>query len=175
MKILLTGRLEEQIYELIAESLERMGLEVVRVKLSEASNEKTLQIMLDRMDGKQINVDDCERASKHLSALLDVNDPIEEQYHLEVSSPGIDRPLTRFKDFEKYKGHEVKLETKVPVSGQKRFRGKLLGTRGDDRVVLLSNVINMTKEQEETEVEILFTSIEKAKLILTDELLNQHS
>jgi ribosome maturation factor RimP len=174
--ILLNTALERQIYDLVTPSLMRMGYEVVRVKLMEDGGRHILQIMLDCTDGRQVTVEDCEKASKQLSALLDVEDPIEHHYDLEVSSPGIDRPLTRLKDFERFKNLEVKIETRVPVNGQKRFRGKLKGVRNGDQIVVVPNLVSLADTAgKEEEVEIPFSAVFKAKLILNDELLEHHS
>lgn len=175
MDILLTTPLEQRIYKLISLSLERMGYEVVRVKLMKEGGRNILQIMLDCLDGRTITVDDCEKASMHLSALLDVEDPIEHDYNLEVSSPGIDRPLTRLKDFERFKNLEVKIETKIPVNGQKRFRGRLKGVQNNDQIVIASNIVAIGQEEETQVIEIPFSLIVKAKLVLNDELFEHHS
>lgn len=176
MTHILSGTIQEkQIYSLIASSIERLGYEVVRVKMMEEGGRHILQIMLDCIDGRQITVEDCEKASKHLSALLDVEDPITGQYDLEVSSPGIDRPLTRLKDFERFKGLEVKVETQTPIQGQKRFRGRLKGVGEGNQVVVVSNVVALGGVQEKVEISIPFDAIAKAKLVLNDELLQQQS
>lgn len=107
-----------------------LGYRLVRVKLS-GLNGLTLQIMAERPDGTMA-VEDCEAVSRAISPVLDVDDPIDKAYHLEVSSPGIDRPLVRRSDFDRWSGFEAKLELTVPQIGRKRFRGWLLGTRGDD-------------------------------------------
>ena len=172
--ILLNTAQEKHIYTLIASSLGRLGYEVVRVKMLEEGGRHILQIMLDCTDGRQITVEDCEKASKQISALLDVEDPIAEQYDLEVSSPGIDRPLTRRKDFERFKNLEIKVETRIPVNGQKRFRGRLKGLIDDNDILLTSNVVALGGAQEEIEIRIPFDAIAKAKLILNDELLQHH-
>lgn len=166
---------EKQICTLIAPSVERLGYEVVRVKMMEEGGRHILQVMLDCADGSQITVEDCEKASKHISALLDVEDPISGQYDLEVSSPGIDRPLTRLKDFERFKGLEAKVETRMPIQGQKRFRGRLKGLEAGNHVMVVSNVVVLGGLHEEVEISIPFDAIAKAKLILNDELLQQQA
>src|SRR5262249_54856863 len=117
--------------ERVAPTLEAMGFEVVRIALTGSSGRKTLQVMADRKDGSQISVDDCAQISHTLSAIFDVEDPVSGAYDLEVSSAGIDRPLTRAKDFAAYAGFEAKVETKLPVAGRKRFRGVLGGLAQD--------------------------------------------
>jgi ribosome maturation factor RimP len=115
---------------MIEPSLADMGYELVRVKMI-GTTRRTLQIMAERSDEKAMSVEDCADISRQVSALLDVEDPIPGAYVLEVSSPGIDRPLVRAKDFERFAGFEVKLETALPIEGRKKFRGKLLGLDGE--------------------------------------------
>jgi ribosome maturation factor RimP len=143
-------------------TLEAMGFEVVRVALTGSEGRRTLQVMADRRDGSQISVDDCEEISTALSAIFDVEDPVSGTYDLEVSSAGIDRPLTRLKDFTTYATFLVKLETKAPVNGRKRFRGRLEGLNADGNVVM---------RIDDAEVVIAFENIGAAKLVLTDELI----
>jgi ribosome maturation factor RimP len=153
--------LQSRLEALIAPSLDAMGYELVRVQL-QGKQRLTLQIMADRKDGVMMAVEDCADISRSLSALLDVEDPIQGAYTLEVSSPGIDRPLTRAKDFEQWAGFEAKLEASQPIEGRKRFRGKLLGLDGEGRVRLVV---------EAAEVQIPFVDVRNAKLVLTDELI----
>ena len=153
--------LSERISALITPSLEAKGYELVRVRLS-GGGQPTLQVMAERRDGTAMTADDCARLSGSLSAILDVDDPIKCAYTLEVSSPGIDRPLTRCADFERFAGFEAKLETGRPIDGRRRFRGRLLGvTEGVVRLALA-----------EEEIELAFEDIEQAKLVMTDELLH---
>src|ERR1700688_5115602 len=109
--------------------LQGMGYRLVRIKIS-AESGCTVQIMAERPDGS-MQIEDCEAISRALSPVLDIADPIDRAYRLEMSSPGIDRPLVRRSDFERYAGHVVKIEMEVPVDGRKRFRGMLLGAQGD--------------------------------------------
>ena len=153
--------LQSRLEALIAPSLDAMGYELVRVQL-QGKQRLTLQIMADRKDGVMMTVDDCTDISRSLSALLDVEDPIPAAYTLEVSSPGIDRPLTRAKDFERWAGFETKLESIQPVDGRKRFRGKLLG---------LDEAGNVRMVIETGEVAIPFADVRGAKLVLSDELI----
>ncbi|MEO1408056.1 MAG: ribosome maturation factor RimP, partial [Pseudomonadota bacterium] len=122
----------------------------------------TLQIMAERPDGG-IEVDECADISTAVSATLDVEDPITDAYNLEVSSPGIDRPLTRLKDFEDFEGHEAKLETSELIDGRKRFKGMLAGVEADE---VLINV-------EEGTIGLKFDWLSEAKLVLTDELIKE--
>ena len=148
--------------ERIAPTLEAMGFEVVRVALTGSAGRKTLQVMADRRDGSLITVGDCENISHSLSAIFDVEEPVPGRYDLEVSSAGIDRPLTRPKDFINYSGFEAKVETRNPVSGQRRFRGRLSGITSENKVLITAN---------DEKFSIEMGNIKVAKLILTDELL----
>ncbi len=149
-----------QIEALIAPSLEAMGYSVVRVALT-GGRRATLQIMAERLDGAAMTVDDCAAISHSVSAILDVADPIDEAYMLEVSSPGIDRPLVRRRDYERFAGFEAKIELSRPLDGRKRFRGKLLGVE-EDAIKLAA---------EDGEVLLPLSDVAKAKLVLTDELI----
>ena len=153
-----------EVENLIAPSLADMGFEVVRVQLTGGgrSDRQVLQIMAERPDGT-MSVEDCAEVSRAVSALLEVEDPIHGAYTLEVSSPGIDRPLTRLKDFERFAGFEAKLELQMPHEGQRRFRGRLKGLEGDTILVLL--------DEGERELRVSFAELAKAKLVLTDDLI----
>jgi len=134
----------------------------VRLRLL-VGKRKTLQVMAERPDGT-MNVDDCAALSHALSEFLEAEDPIEGEFVLEVSSPGIDRPLTRITDYARWAGHEAKLELGAPDStGRKRFRGRLLGLDGNDVVI----------EVEGTRLKFPFRAIAEAKLVLTDELIQE--
>jgi ribosome maturation factor RimP len=149
-----------KIEALIAPSLEAMGYRVVRVAVT-GGRRATLQIMAERVDDKAMTVEDCADISRTASALLDVADPIATAYTLEVSSPGIDRPLVRREDFARFAGFEAKIELTSPVEGRRRFRGKLLGVEGDDVRVLV----------DAAPVALPLATVVRAKLVLTDELL----
>jgi ribosome maturation factor RimP len=154
------SELQHRIERLLAPSLEAMGYEIVRVQLS-GGRVPTLQVMAERMDGAPVTLDDCTAISRTASALLDVEDPLQGSYTLEVSSPGIDRPLVRAKDFERFAGFEVKAETAVPFDGRRRFRGRLLGiAEGMVRIALPEGSVSLPLD-----------AILKARLVLTDELL----
>ncbi len=150
-----------RIADIIAPSIEALGFELVRVSMM-GKDSQILQIMADRPEGQgSINVEDCAEISRTVSALLDVDDPISGAYHLEVSSPGIDRPLTRRKDFDVWRGFDAKVELVVAVAGRRRFSGKLDGLE-DDAVAMIVD----------GERELLpLADIAKAKLVLTDELI----
>ncbi|HEY6335232.1 MAG TPA: ribosome maturation factor RimP [Alphaproteobacteria bacterium] len=152
--------LRHQIERLLAPPVEALGYEIVRVQMS-GGRSPTLQIMAERVDGVPMTVDDCAAISRTASAVLDVEDPLAGSYTLEVSSPGIDRPLVRPKDFERYVGYEVKAETGAPIEGRRRFRGKLLGIDGAMvRIALPEGTVTLP-----------YDAIHKAHLVLTNELL----
>jgi len=125
--------IDRRMAEVITPVIEDMGFELVRVRLM-GGNTKTLQIMAERPEGG-IEVDDCAAISTAISATLDVEDPIEDPYTLEVSSPGIDRPLTRLKDFDVWEGYQAKLETAEMIDGRRRFKGVLQGTEDGDGLI----------------------------------------
>lgn len=149
-----------RIEKMVEPALADMGYELVRVRMSGTAR-PTLQIMADRADGTPMTVDDCAEISHVVSAMLDVEDPIEGAYSLEVSSPGIDRPLTRPKDFERFAGHEARVEMRHAIDGQRRYRGRIVGIDGS----------NVRLASGEGEVLLPFDDIQDAKLMLTDELL----
>jgi ribosome maturation factor RimP len=147
--------------------IEQLGYRLVRVRVSSAEG-CTVQIMAERPDGT-MSVEDCEAVSRALSPVLDVADPIERAYRLEISSPGIDRPLVRKSDFERYTGHLAKIETSMPIQGRKRFRGVLVGTEGETARIRRDDAA----EGEETEIMIPIEEMSEAKLVLTDELVTE--
>ncbi|MEL6318425.1 MAG: ribosome maturation factor RimP [Pseudomonadota bacterium] len=152
---------DEQLARLIGPAVAALGYELVRVRLMGGSR-PVLQIMAERPDGS-MNVDDCAEVSRHVSAVLDVDDPVEDAYTLEVSSPGIDRPLTRLSDFARFEGHEAKLELRDPMEGRKRFRGALAGVaEGAVRIDV----------PDFGAVSLPFEGLSDAKLILTDALID---
>ena len=155
--------LDRRLAEIITPVIEDMGFELVRVRLM-GGNTKTLQIMAERPNGG-IEVDDCAEISTAVSATLDVEDPIEDAYTLEVSSPGIDRPLTRLKDFETWDGYVAKLETDEMIDGRKRFKGVLQGVEGGE--VLIEVEVN----GEPATIGLEFDWLSDAKLVLTDDLI----
>ncbi len=156
--------IEKQIQELIEAAMADLGFEVVRVMIMGDRN-KVLQIMLDRQDESALTIDDCALASREISALLDVEDPLDGAYHLEVSSPGIDRPLTRLKDFSRFAGEQAKIELKTKIDDRRRFSGTLKGVE-DDNVLI---------ETEGEMLTIAFDDILKSKLIMNDALMNAAS
>ncbi len=158
--------LADRIYELVRPTAESLGYALVRVQVSGRQRVR-LQIMAERADDQPMMVDDCATLSRALSAVLDIDDPIGSAYTLEVSSPGIDRPLVRLADFDRFAGLEARIELARPVDGRRRFRGRLLGTRGP--------AVRLAVEGQEQEIEVPHADIQRAKLVLTDELLAMHA
>jgi ribosome maturation factor RimP len=157
-----SGATNDALMQLIAPTIDAMGYDVVRVKLS-GSSPARLQVMAERRDLIPMTVEDCAALSTAVSAVLDVEDPIPGHYDLEVSSPGIDRPLVRPADFERYTGFVAKLETAVPIDGRKRFRGRLVDVTDD--------VVQVELDTTEQTVAIPFEALREAKLVLTDDLI----
>ena len=151
--------LDRRLAEIVRPVIEDLGYELIRLRYM-SGKKPTLQIMADRPDGG-IEVDDCALISTDVSANLDVEDPIAEEYVLEVSSPGIDRPLTRLKDFDRWAGYEAKLETAELIDGRRRFKGTLEGTEGGEVLIAV----------EEGTIGLRFDWLSDAKLVLTDELI----
>ena len=153
--------IDRRLADLVRPVIEGMGFELVRVRLM-GGKTRTVQIMAERPEGG-IEVDDCAEISVAVGAVLDVEDPIEEGYTLEVSSPGIDRPLTRLKDFDDWQGYEARLETEELIDGRRRFRGVLAGTEGDEVLIEIA----------EGTVGLKFDWLSDARLVLTDELIRE--
>src|SRR6266702_2790809 len=147
--------------------LQQLGYRLVRIKISGEAG-CTVQIMAERPDGS-MQIEDCEAISRALSPVLDVADPIERAYRLEISSPGIDRPLVRRSDFERYTGHLVKIDMAVAHEGRKRFRGKIAGVEGDGVRLMRDDF----KAGDDVEVLLVMEDIGEARLVLTDELIAQ--
>ncbi|MCV0424060.1 MAG: ribosome maturation factor RimP [Roseibium sp.] len=157
--------LDARVAAIVEPVIEDLGYRLVRTKIS-AANGCTLQIMAERPDGT-MTVEDCETISRAVSPALDVEDPINRAYHLEVSSPGIDRPLVREGDFNRWSGHELKVEMAVMVDGRKRFRGTLLGAENGTAKVRLPD----SREGEDDLAALPLENIGEAKLVLTDDLI----
>ena len=153
--------IDRKLAEIVQPAIEGLGYELVRIRMM-GGKSKTLQIMAERPEGG-IEVDDCARISTAVSAILDVEDPFEDPYALEVSSPGIDRPLTRFKDFDMWNGYEAKIETEELVDGRRRFKGVLAGTNDDEVLITI----------DEGTIGLKFDWLSDAKLVLTDELITE--
>lgn len=152
----------KRVADLIAPSLTDMGFELVRVQFT-GNTRKTLQVMAERIDRVAMTVEDCAQISRAASALLDVEDPIAGQYLLEVSSPGLDRPLTRKDDFVRFAGFEVKIEIAMPIDGRKRFKGRLIGLNDEGAIVMAT--------EEAGEIAVPFSNFVRGKLVLTDDLI----
>lgn len=160
--------MDRRVAEIIQPVIEDMGFELVRIRLMSGAT-PNLQIMAERPEGG-IAVDECAQISTAISAVLDVEDPLMDAYTLEVSSPGIDRPLTRLKDFDTYEGYEVKLETAELIDGRKRFRGVLAGV--EDNAVLV-NLDESEGASDPVTIGLEFDWLVDAKLILTEELIRE--
>ncbi|PKA43925.1 ribosome maturation factor RimP [Rhizobium sullae] len=157
--------LDQRLADIIEPVLVGMGFRLIRVRMLN-QNGATLQIMAERNNGT-MSVEDCEEVSMAISPVLDVEDPIDREYHLEVSSPGIDRPLVRKSDFTRWQGHLVKCETSIIIGNRKRFRGKIIEANADGFTLERDQVAY----GEEQKVTIPFTALSDAKLILTDDLI----
>lgn len=151
----------DRVRAIVAPSLEAMGYEIVRVQMA-GKDRPQLQIMAERTDRRAMTVDDCADISRAVSALLDVEDPIKGPYTLEVSSPGIDRPLTSKGDYERFRGHEAKVDLLLALDGRKRFRGILKGVAGETVLI---------ETGDGAEVALPYADIARAKLVLTDALI----
>ncbi len=158
--------LEQRIARIVEPIANDLGYALVRVKVTQ-ENGCTLQIMAEDADGR-FAITDCERLSKDISPALDVEDPIDREYHLEVSSPGIDRPLVRARDYRTYLGHEAKVELGDPLNGRKRFRGLIEGVTDDTVTIRLPDV---PKGDDPNHV-LPLASVAEAKLVMTDKLMD---
>ena len=148
--------------DLIEPEARALGFDLVRVKMTGGTSEPTLQVMAERPDTRQLGLEDCEALSRRISDVLDANDPIEEAYRLEVSSPGIDRPLTRRADYADWAGHEARVKLADPQDGAKQLSGDIVGIEGD--------TVTIATPKGDRQVE--FSNIASAKLLLTDKLIN---
>lgn len=164
-RIIIETGLDRRIAEIIEPVLVALGFKLVRTRLMN-QNGLTLQVMAERNDGT-MTVADCEEISMAISPVLDVEDPVDKAYHLEVSSPGIDRPMVRKSDFERWNGHIVKCETSILVENRKRFRGKIAEVDGEGFTLERDQVAY----GEEPRVRIPFNALSEAKLVLTDDLI----
>ena len=158
--------LEARIANIVEPVANDLGFALVRVKVT-PENGCTLQIMAEDENGR-FNINDCEALSKDLSPVLDVEDPIEREYHLEVSSPGIDRPLVRKRDFERFAGHEAKVELSDMINGRKRFRGEIGPVDDDGVTIILPDAPGGTDPNHK----LSFANIAEAKLVMTDKLMD---
>jgi ribosome maturation factor RimP len=166
-RLIVEPGLPARVATIIEPVLHQLGFRLVRVRVSGAEG-CTVQIMAERPDGS-MTVEDCEEVSRAVSPVLDVADPIERAYRLEISSPGIDRPLVRKSDFDRYAGHLVRIEMSMPVEGRKRFRGQLAGTEGEAARLVREDA----GEGEDPQVLLPIEDMGEAKLVLTDELVTE--
>ncbi|MFY9287144.1 MAG: ribosome maturation factor RimP [Alphaproteobacteria bacterium] len=162
---MMVNALENKVSDLIADDLSSLGYELVRVQKMAGGRYITLQIMAERHDTKPMTVDDCVRISHAVSEKLDADETMSDHYTLEVSSPGIDRPLVRLKDFERFTGHVARIELEAPQDGQKRFQGNIVRITGNDKDA------EIEFRTEQGDVRVPMNSIARAKLVLTDALL----
>ncbi|MES1203343.1 MAG: ribosome maturation factor RimP [Pseudomonadota bacterium] len=154
--------LEERVVEIIEPVAADLGLALVRVRIS-GMRRKKLQIMAERLSDGGMGIGECEDLSRAIGPVLDVADPIPGEYDLEVSSPGIDRPLVRLEDFARFAGHEAKVELARMIEGRRRFRGEIRAVDGDDVVMLI----------DASEVRLPFSALAEARLVLTDKLIEE--
>ncbi len=165
-RVIVEQGMAARVAQIIEPAIMDLGYQLVRVKITSA-NGCTLQIMAERTDGT-MGIEDCEAVSRAISPVLDVDDPMTQAYHLEISSPGIDRPLVRIVDFDRWATHDAKIELAVPVNGRKRYRG-VVTSAGDTSFVLTRDD---PKEGEAAEVELPYANIGEARLVLTDRLID---
>jgi ribosome maturation factor RimP len=164
-RLIVEPGLSARVATIVEPVIEQLGYRLVRVRVSGAEG-CTVQIMAERPDGS-MTVEDCEAVSRALSPVLDMADPIDRAYRLEISSPGIDRPLVRKSDFERYAGHVARIETAMPIQGRKRFRGTLMGTEGEAARIRRDDAA----EGEEAEILLPIEEMSEARLVLTDQLV----
>lgn len=155
-----TNPVEERVIALIEPTATGLGFRIVRVRVS-GNRRKRLQIMAERVSDGHMGIADCGRLSRALSPVFDLEDPIQGEYDLEISSPGIDRPLMRIEDFERFKGYLAKIETAQMINGQRRYKGVIAAVNGDE----------ITLATEHGEAKLKFSSLSDARLVLTDELI----
>lgn len=156
--------LEQKVADTITSTVESMELELVQVKIHDGQKRKQVQILLDNPKTGRITIDECAKASQHISTLLDVEDIVQKEYDLEVSSPGIDRPLVKAADYERFLGFDAKIETQLPIQGRRRFKGRLTGLENNQVSIHIDGC----------DYVIPLSAIKEAKLILTDALIKAH-
>ena len=166
-RLIIEPGMSARVATIVEPVIEQLGYRLVRVRVSGAEG-CTVQIMAERPDGT-MTVEDCEAVSRALSPVLDMADPIDRAYRLEISSPGIDRPLVRKSDFERYAGHVAKIETAMPFQGRRRFRGILMGTEGEAVRIRRDDAA----QGEGAEVLLPIEEMSEAKLVLTDQLVTE--
>ena len=166
-RLIIEPGLAARVAAVVEPELERLNFRLVRVRISGSAG-CTVQIMAERPDGS-MTIDDCELVSRALSPVLDATDPIDRAYRLEISSPGIDRPLVRRSDFARYAGHVVKIEMALAIDGRRRFRGMLLGTEGEAARMRRTDAA----EGENADVLLPIEEMSEARLVLTNELVTE--
>ncbi|MFO1150141.1 MAG: ribosome maturation factor RimP [Alsobacter sp.] len=166
-RLIVDGGVAARVGAIVEPTLHDLGFRLVRVRVT-GQNGCTVQIMAERPDGT-MTVEDCEAVSRGVSPALDVDDPVGRAYHLEISSPGIDRPLVRASDFTRWAGHEAKLEMAAPHEGRKRFRGVVLGVEGAAAIIERTDA----RPDEEARVTLPLADIGEARLVLTDALVRE--
>ena len=170
-RIVSESGLDARVAQIVEPAIEDLGYRLVRVRIS-GLNGMTVQIMAERPDGT-MGVHECEEISRNISPVLDADDPFSGNYHLEVSSPGVDRPLVRSGDFARWSGHVAKLELTVPSNGRRRYRGTLLGTKQGERGTEIGIELPDAPEGEEPKVWLPLDTVGEAKLIMTDKLMEE--
>lgn len=165
--------LEQKIYDIIADTMQTLGFSIVRLRLSGGGESpgatKVLEILIERLDGKYVSIGDCRSANINISALLDVEDVITSRYNLEVSSAGVERPLVKLADFERFKGNVIQVKLHKTVLDLKKYQGTLLGVSGEKILLELPK----SKSSSPVVIELEFDNIKDAKLVLTDELFKK--
>lgn len=154
--------MEKKITSLIEETVNSLGFDIVKLSI-QGGKSKVLQIMIDRLDSEKVKIADCRQVSRNVSALLDVEDVIADKYLLEVSSAGVERPLVKLRDFQKFMGHEIKIALREPVGGKLKYKGKITGVE-DNLIILQSKNI---------EFKFDFLNVKNANLVLTDEMFRE--
>jgi ribosome maturation factor RimP len=158
--------LEARVAQIVEPVIDDLGFDLVRVRIT-GTNGCTVQIMAERPDGS-MNIEGCESISRAVSPVLDVEDPVDREYHLEVSSPGIDRPLVRKRDFTAWIGHEIKLELSVGIDGRRRFRGMIEAVEGDELLLALPDA----PADQPSIVRLPLTDLSESKLVMNDVLMD---
>lgn len=167
------NELEQKIYDTIIDTIKLLELDIVRLRMTDGGNaissKRILEILIERLNGKPVSIGDCRTASYNVSAILDVEDIIAHEYNLEVSSTGIERPLVKLRDFDRFKGSVAQIKLSKAISNMKKFEGKLMGL--EDNNVLLE--LPKTKTEPSSIMKIDFDNIKDAKLVLTEELFRK--
>jgi ribosome maturation factor RimP len=156
--------IESKIKNLVEGALDSLGFSIVQIKFT-GTQSKVLQILIERKDEEKVNVSDCRIVSNHVSAILDVEDVISDKYHLEVSSPGIERPLVKKEDFNRFAGNVIVVRLKQAKDGRKTYKGKLLGMKGEE--------VEILDQEARLNIGLDFDNIKSSNIVLTDELYKE--